>query len=333
MDALLWGLICFAFLLYFLVINPIKEHRERKVREFEKQKEEMARVVSRLQSCYWRGYHYYKEKHPEWGVEEFYHRSDEIRAAHYILESDSEREEIERKVKIEQRSKEWAEKIAKAAVEKARKEGEIRKKQQEKLVKKYQGSTLFFDTETTGTPRNYKAPVTDSYNWPRLVQLAWLMVDKDGNILKQKSVIIKPDGFSIPSDASAMHGITTERAQREGRPLNEILNEFMLDLSLAIQVVGHNIDFDMHIVSAELYRMNLDYNLLMDKPSTCTMKSSTDYCAIPQQNNYYGGYKWPSLQELYRKLFNREFVDAHDALADITATKECFFELRKRGII
>lgn len=196
-----------------------------------------------------------------------------------------------------------------------------------------QGSTLFFDTETTGTPRNYNAPVSDSSNWPRLVQLAWIMADDKGNILKSKSVIVKPDGFVIPSDVSKIHGITTERAKREGLPLKEVLEEFYSDISIAKQVVGHNIDFDLHIVGAELYRLGMDYSILMNKPSICTMKSSTDYCAIPSTHLSFGGYKWPSLQELYRKLFGRDFSGAHDALADITATKECFFELSRRGII
>ena len=196
-----------------------------------------------------------------------------------------------------------------------------------------QDSILFFDTETTGKPFNYKAPVTDLYNWPRLVQLAWIMADKDGNVLKKKSVIIKPDGFSIPAESVAVHGITTERAQREGLPLNDVLEEFATDLSLAEHIVGHNIDFDQHIVGAELCRLGMDFNVLMDKPCTCTMKTTTKFCAIPNPNTYFGGYKWPSLQELYQKLFNRSFEDAHDALADITATKECFFELKLRGII
>ena len=91
-------------------------------------------------------------------------------------------------------------------------------------------------------------------------------------------------------------------------------------------------EFDQHIVGAELYRMNMDYDALMDKPSLCTMLSSTNFCAIPNPNGY-DDYKWPKLSELYRKLFNRDFEDAHDALADITATKECFFELKRRGII
>ena len=96
---------------------------------------------------------------------------------------------------------------------------------------------------------------------------------------------------------------------------------------------GHNVDFDQHIVGAELYRLNMDYGALMDKPCICTMRSSTDFCAIPNPNSNFGGYKWPSLQELYRKLFDRSFENAHDALADISATKDCFFELKRRGVI
>ena len=212
-------------------------------------------------------------------------------------------------------------------------EQEQQRLMEQQMQEMLQGSILFFDTETTGTPRNYKAPISDSYNWPRLVQLAWVMADKSGNILKKKSVIIRPGGFSIPEDAAAVHGISTEKAEREGVLLHDVLDEFETDLSFAGQIVGHNIDFDMHIVGAELYRLDMDYDLLMDKPCTCTMKSSTDFCAIPNPNTYFGGYKWPSLQELYCKLFGHEFSDAHDALADITATKECYFELKRRGII
>lgn len=73
---------------------------------------------------------------------------------------------------------------------------------------------LFFDTETTGLPKNWKAPITDLNNWPRLVQLAFLIFDKNGNKISSGDFIIRPDGFIIPSDASAIHGISTERAQR-----------------------------------------------------------------------------------------------------------------------
>ena len=71
---------------------------------------------------------------------------------------------------------------------------------------------LFFDTETTGLPRNWKAPVSDLNNWPRLVQLAFLYYDNNGNKISSGDFIIKPEGFTIPTDVSRIHGITTERS-------------------------------------------------------------------------------------------------------------------------
>jgi DNA polymerase III epsilon subunit-like protein len=70
---------------------------------------------------------------------------------------------------------------------------------------------LFFDTETTGLPRNYKAPVTDLNNWPRLVQLAYIQYDRNDNKISGGDYIIKPNGFIIPEDVSRIHGITHER--------------------------------------------------------------------------------------------------------------------------
>ena len=85
---------------------------------------------------------------------------------------------------------------------------------------------VFFDTETTGLPRNWKAPVTDLDNWPRLVQLAWLVFDKDGNELAFADHIVRPDGFTIPKDASDVHRITTERALAEGEALLSVMEKF-----------------------------------------------------------------------------------------------------------
>ena len=66
---------------------------------------------------------------------------------------------------------------------------------------------LFFDTETTGLPKNWNAPITDLNNWPRLVQLAYLCYDNEGNELSRGDFIVKPEGFTIPRDASRIHGI------------------------------------------------------------------------------------------------------------------------------
>lgn len=190
---------------------------------------------------------------------------------------------------------------------------------------------LFFDTETTGLPRDYKAPACDTSNWPRLVQLSWIVQDAQGNTLLTGNYIIKPDGFTIPEAASSVHGITTERALREGAPLRSVLDEFVAEVRLADIVIGHNIDFDMKVAGCECYRMyGRDY--LAGKPTVDTMKKSTNFCAIPS-NSCWGGYKWPKLQELHQKLFGYQFEDAHDSSADIAATAKCYWELKRRGII
>lgn len=188
---------------------------------------------------------------------------------------------------------------------------------------------LFFDTETTGVPRNYKAPITDTDNWPRLVQLGAILADEEGNVLDAINLVVYPDGFSIPKEASDVHGITTERAREIGQPLPDVLTMYCELLQQADVVVGHNISFDIHIVGAELYRLGMNTLQLMGKKSICTMQSSIKYCNIPGKY----GPKWPKLIELHEVLFGCGFDGAHDAMADIRATKDCFYELQKRGIV
>jgi len=187
---------------------------------------------------------------------------------------------------------------------------------------------LFFDTETTGLPKNWKAPVTDLSNWPRLVQLAYLFYDKNGNIISKGDYIIKPEGFTIPTDATRIHGISTERAIQEGKALQPVLLDFQSLINQAEYLVAHNMSFDEKIVGAEFLR-----NRMQDSTSTkkkiCTMQSTTNFCAI---NGPYG-FKWPKLSELHYKLFRMGFEEAHNAAVDINATAKCLWELRRLGKI
>ena len=200
-------------------------------------------------------------------------------------------------------------------------------------AQKPQKTILFFDTETNGLPANYKLGVTATDNWPRLIQLGWIITDESGNILKRKSQLIYPQSFTIDADVTRLTGITTADAQRNGVALSDVLSKFMADVESASLLVGHNVDFDMHIMGCELYRMGMNYQALIEKPSVCTMVRSTNFCALPSTSRCHSGYKYPSLTELYTKLFGYAFSGAHDALSDITATKDCYFELLRRGII
>ena len=103
---------------------------------------------------------------------------------------------------------------------------------------------LFFDTETTGLPNNYNAPIEDLNNWPRLVQLAWVIYDENAEQKIGANYIIQPEGFIIPEQASRVHGITTERANEEGRPLIKVLEEFAGVVGDSKLLIAHNMDFD-----------------------------------------------------------------------------------------
>ena len=190
---------------------------------------------------------------------------------------------------------------------------------------------LIFDTETTGLPRNYNAPITDSDNWPRMVQIAWQLHDDKGNLLHFDSLIIKPEGYTIPFNAEQIHGISTKRANEEGRDLKTVLQEFTEVVNKSTYLCGHNIEFDINIIGAEFLRVGLP-NVFENKKSIDTKSDETTaFCAIPGGKG--GKFKWPTLTELYTKLFNETFAEAHNAAFDVQATTKAFFEIIKRGII
>jgi DNA polymerase-3 subunit epsilon len=187
---------------------------------------------------------------------------------------------------------------------------------------------LFFDTETTGLPKDWNAPVSDTNNWPRLVQLAWLEFDNEGNPINNGNHIIKPEGYIIPAEATDIHGITNEKANKTGEKLHDVLHDFSQRIKDADYIVAHNMDFDEKILGAELVRSGISSSLF-SKNRICTMKTTVNYCAIP--GNY--GYKWPKLSELHYKIFGVGFEEAHDASIDVKATARCFWELKKQKVL
>lgn len=191
---------------------------------------------------------------------------------------------------------------------------------------------LFIDTETTGLPKSFDAPIHHIDNWPRIVQLAWAICDHEGNMATLKSYIIIPENFKIPKEAVQKHGITTEQAKKEGIPIKHVLNELNQDIDNSSTIIAHNIEFDVPTVNAEFVRNSIKSTLL-EKPNFCTMKTREiiSFCKIP--NPYRGGYKWPSLPELHKKLFDSSYDGKHNAGNDVEACAKCFFELKKMGIV
>ncbi|OHX65146.1 DNA polymerase III subunit alpha [Flammeovirga pacifica] len=189
---------------------------------------------------------------------------------------------------------------------------------------------IIYDTETTGLPKNFNAPLSDLENWPRVVQLAWQLHDDHGKLIKAQNLIVRPDGYTIPFNATKVHGITTEHALAEGHPIADVLEEFKVDLAKADRQIGHNLQFDINVTGAEYLRANIESSIL-EVEVIDTMKSSTDFCALPGGRG--GKYKSPSLTELHNRLFGVPFADAHDAAYDVDATARCFFGLIEHGVV
>ena len=187
---------------------------------------------------------------------------------------------------------------------------------------------LIFDTETTGLPKRWDAPLSDSDNWPRCIQIAWQIHDAKGNLITHKDYLIQPDDFTIPFDSEQIHGISTALATSEGVPLATVLSEFEEALKEVSFVVGHNVSFDRNIMGAEFIRAGLadplDQKAVID---TCT-EETAQLCQLPGGRG--GKFKLPTLGELYHFLFQDSFEEAHNATADVEATSRAFLELMRQ---
>ena len=184
---------------------------------------------------------------------------------------------------------------------------------------------LIFDTETTGLPKKWAAPISDTDNWPRCVQIAWQLHDEMGNLLEHQDYLIQPDGFNIPYDAERIHGISTELAQQQGVSLSEMLDKFNTTLSKAKFIVGQNLGFDVNIMGCEFHRLGIQSPMSsMPILDTCT-EVTASLLKLPGGRG--GKFKLPTLTELHQYLFNQPFAEAHNATADVEATTRCFLEL------
>lgn len=190
---------------------------------------------------------------------------------------------------------------------------------------------LFFDTETTGMAE-FRLP-SDDPRQPHLVQLAALLTEYDGTERASVSLIIDPDGYTIPDPAAAVHGITTPIASNCGVPAVVALRLFTDLLKPAELVVAHNINFDRIIIEAALSRLHRRTWTLAPTNTFCTMKAATPICKIPHaRSRSPTDYKWPKLEECIRHFFDEDLEGAHDALVDVRACARVYFHLQEMGV-
>ncbi|WP_185860475.1 DNA polymerase III subunit alpha [Blattabacterium cuenoti] len=188
---------------------------------------------------------------------------------------------------------------------------------------------LIVDTETTGLPISYNFPITHVDNWPRIVQISWQSHDVIGDLIDFKSFIIKPDHYDIPFNAFKIHGITNEKAEKDGVDLSFVLHEFQKHFEKSQCLIGHNLEFDIKVIECEFYRKKIEISF-KKKNIIDTKVLSTSYCKLSGSGKKL---KWPTLSELYQKLFGEKVPNLHNAENDVKATARSFLELLRIGII
>lgn len=181
---------------------------------------------------------------------------------------------------------------------------------------------LFIDTETNGLPdmkdmRWGKYPDfydLTKYNTARIVQLSFIVTDKQYNNLDLQDYIIKREGFDINN--GEFHSITNEISDRDGVDFNEAFLAFYESLKKTDHIIAHNIEFDISVIKSELHRRNLFHIIeeIDKKKLLCTMRHTKNIIKII---NKFGKYKYPSLKELYRFCFNKEIENAHNSKYDV----------------
>lgn len=183
---------------------------------------------------------------------------------------------------------------------------------------------LFIDTEASGLPVKWDKPYSTEGNWPYAVQIAWIIYSRNGEKIKQENHYISNIDFTTTPAALKVHGITDEFRTEKGSLRLTVMTQLAADLAqYNPMVVGHFMELDFHIAGAEFYRTAIP-NVMTVLPLFCTMQATSYLVRSPDV-------KYLRLGELYAILFNKALNNQHDAMADVTATAECFFELVKRG--
>ncbi len=185
---------------------------------------------------------------------------------------------------------------------------------------------LFIDTEASGLPKKWNAPYSKVNNWPFSVQVSWLVYNRNGDLIKEENHYINNNDYKITPAALNIHGITQEFLKQHGQPRHQVLQLLAQDMQLYQPLlIGHFMELDFHIISADFFRSGVE-NPITNLQMFCTMIATKHLIHHPQN-------KYLRLGDLYEMLFNAPLQHQHNALNDVRATANCFFELLKRGEI
>ena len=168
---------------------------------------------------------------------------------------------------------------------------------------------LCLDTEYENSPR-------------RLISIAYIIADNN-EIIDTKNILIKHNIniFQIDEQGIAFskHNITNKQCQNKGSDIDEVLKIFSEDLDKVDCVIGHNLlTADISTIRREAIGKNL-WKTIFNK-----LKSKKLYDTLKESKKKFSDIESYSLDKIYKQIFQKDFLNHHDALEDCKTTFEIF---------
>ncbi len=186
---------------------------------------------------------------------------------------------------------------------------------------------LIYDCSAISKPLDYKAPFSDTFQWPRVIHVSWILLGEDFKPIEDYDCIINPEGYKLTKAILNRAKIDEEDIKKKGSPVEEVLKQFNETVEKCQYIFSHNLNFNENVLAAEYIRNTVDINMFQ-KERFCLMEESTYFCKIPSRR---GGYKWPSLKELHAICFEKVYTPVNNARADVIAAARCFIKLMRKG--
>ena len=180
------------------------------------------------------------------------------------------------------------------------------------------GKVIVVDIETTGLPINPNNGFMDVNKWPHMVSLSWGIYSPDGSLIEENTLIIKPEGYTIPAESEQYHGISQIKAMKDGIPVKDAVDKFLSKIEKDSVLVSHNFAFDSGVFLAEMVRQRRDYLPYVQSKNYCTMLEGKVLLGLPKN---------PSLQQLYTILFQGRLIPSYSN-QNVKICAECYFKLK-----
>lgn len=178
---------------------------------------------------------------------------------------------------------------------------------------------LFMDVETTGL-FSYDKPA-DAPGQPRIAEICGIMTDAAGEPVEQLNVLIRPDGWTMSPEITAINGLTTEMCAARGVPIREPLEWMAGRMIMATKILAFGVAFDLKCLRGEFRRAGLDdLYPLGEARKVCIQQMARKVTALPKN-------KTPKLIEAVDIILREKLEGAHGALEDTTAAMRIYFAL------